>query len=305
MNEQWPVLTGAATLRTMKDAPHAKRWWQRVLATGLYVAAAVVVTVVTPACRCDSPSSEQVAPSPPPPSDHWHPERKAACLEVSGIDGQRLGECAYALELRDLNLCGKCCRKRSGCYSSIEIFEAARECEGMCRKYNDCVPPNDTSRCDHCLACCKSYRCKYGFGEYTGSLLTLSDVQLSLEHHYPVCPIVPLNMPIPPCTPPDDGPACQGMNFARVGLRLADGTFVPLLAGKDEREVTCDGPWSTSQEGLPEWAPVFDDKRFPGPCYPSGCPAWVWQPQNIVVRAIGRGFLLVVPPAGFEGSVSQ
>jgi len=180
MNEQWPVLTGAATLRTMKDAPCAKHWWQQVLAISLCVAAAIAVLVVTPACRCDSPSLEQVAPSPLPSSDHWHPERKAACLEVSGIDGQRLGECAYALELRDLNLCGKCCRKRSGCYSSIEIFEAARECEGMCRKYNDCVPPNDTSRCDHCLACCKSYRCKYGFGEYTGSLLTLSDVQFSL-----------------------------------------------------------------------------------------------------------------------------
>ena len=36
---------------------------------------------------------------------------------------------------------------------------------------------------------------------------------------------------------------------------LADGSFVSPLAGKDEREVTCEGSWSTSREGLPDEAP--------------------------------------------------
>ena len=289
----------------MKDALHPRRWWQRVLATGLWLAGATVVLGVTPACRCATPSSELAAPSPPPPSDHWHPERKAACVEVFAADGQRLSECAYALESQDLKLCGKCCPERSGCDPYLKHDEAGRECDTGCKKYYDCAPPGDTSRCDHCLACCKSYRCKYGFGEYAGALLSFKNARFSLVHPYPACPIVNLNTPIPPCVPPMGGPPCQGMSFARVGLKLADGTFVPLLAGKDERKVTCDGPWSTSREGLPDWAPVFNDEGFPGPCYPTGCPVWVWKPQNIVVRAIGRGFLLVVPPPGFEDSLSQ
>ena len=90
----------------------------------------------------------------------------------------------------------------------------------------------------------------------------------------------------------------QGMKRATVGLTLADGTLVPLLTGKNEREVRCEGPWSTSSEGLPDWARMFSNERFFGPCYPVSCPAWVWKPQNIVVRAWCR-------PRGFEGSVRQ
>src|SRR5690606_31015502 len=228
----------------MKQSPRARRWRKRVLATGLWLAGTIAVLVVATACRCEPPSTEQVAPSPLPSSDHWHPERKAPCVQVSNADGEALAECAYALEPQDLKLCGKCCPERSGCDPFLEYDEAARNCDSVCLARQSCKTSTQDADCVHCLACCKSHRCKYGFGEYAGALLSFKNVRLSLVHPYPACPIIGhLDRPLPPCVPPIDGPACQGMKRATVGLTLADGTFVPLLTGKNEREVRCEGPW--------------------------------------------------------------